>query len=96
LADGVLVDFERVHVIGEDDLPMEFVCPSPRDAFDVFILGECHMWGELLCARSEKELVVCAAEDAACVWVDLEVYDLGMVGASNIDEGVWLYADGAL
>ena len=34
------------------------------------------MWGELLCARGEEELVVCAADDAACMWVDLEVYDL--------------------
>jgi hypothetical protein len=54
------------------------------------------MRGELLCARGEEELVVCAAEDAACAWVDLEVYDLGVIGASNVDEAVQLHADGAL
>jgi hypothetical protein len=37
LAYGVLVDFERVHIMDEDDRPMEFVCPSPRDAFDMDI-----------------------------------------------------------
>ncbi len=46
------------------------------------------MRGELLCARGEEELVVCAAEKAAYVWVDLEVYALGLVGASDVDECV--------
>ena len=54
------------------------------------------MWGKLLCAWGDEKLVVSAAEDAACVWFDLEVYDLGVVGASNVYEGMLLYADGAL
>ena len=96
LAFGALVDFERVHVMEEEDRPVDFACPSPRDAFDVVIRGECDMWGELLCARGEEELVTCAAEDAACVWVDLEGCNLGVVGASGADEGVYLHAYGAL
>ena len=46
------------------------------------------MRGELLCAWGEEELVICAAEDVACVWVDFEVYELGVVDASNVDEGM--------
>ena len=46
------------------------------------------MWGWLLCTGGEKELVVCTAKDVACVWVDLEVYDLNVVGASNVYESV--------
>jgi hypothetical protein len=46
------------------------------------------MWGELLCARSEEELVICDVEDAACVLVDLEVCDFGVVGSLDVDEGV--------
>ena len=46
------------------------------------------MWGELLCAQGKEELVVELAEDVACVWVDFEVYDFGVVGASNVYEGV--------
>ena len=63
----VLIYFERVRVMEEDDLSVEFVCPSPHDAFDVVIRRECDMWGELMCVRGEEELVVCAAEDVACV-----------------------------
>ncbi len=40
-------------------------------------------------------MVVCTTEDVACVWVDLDVDDLGVVGASDVYEGVELYADGA-
>jgi hypothetical protein len=40
------------------------------------------MQGTLLCARGEEDLVVCTAEDVACVWDDLEVYDSGVVVAS--------------
>jgi hypothetical protein len=46
------------------------------------------MWGKLLCAGGEKVLLVCTTTDDACVWVDLAVYDLGVVGASNVYEGV--------
>ena len=54
------------------------------------------MRGKLLCARGEEELVICSPEDAACMWVDLKVHDLGMVGASKVYKGLWLYADLAL
>ena len=43
---------------------------------------------KLLCARGEEEVVICTTEDASCVWIDLEVHDLGVVGASNVYEGV--------
>jgi hypothetical protein len=43
---------------------------------------------ELLCVRGEEELVVCAVEDAARVWVDLEVCDFSVLGVSNAYEGV--------
>ncbi len=32
--------------------------------------------------------MVGAAKDASGVWVDVDVVDLGVVGASDIDEGV--------
>ena len=38
--------------------------------------------------------MVCTTEYDACVWVYLDVDDFGVVGASNVDEGVELYADG--
>ena len=41
-----------------------------------------------MCARGDEELVVCTAEDVACVWDNLEVYDSGVVGASNFYEDV--------
>ena len=37
-----------------------------------------------------------AAKDASGVWVDVNVDDLGVVGAPDVDEGVELEADGAL
>ncbi len=46
------------------------------------------MWGEFLCARGEEESVICAAEDATCLWVDLEMHDLGVVGAADVDDSV--------
>ena len=46
------------------------------------------MWGKFWCARGEEELVVYAAEYVVCVWVDLNIYDLGVVGAADVDEGV--------
>ena len=54
------------------------------------------MRGEFLCAGGEEELMVGAAKDASCVGVDLYVDYLGVVGASDGDEGVKLEADGAL
>jgi hypothetical protein len=36
-----------------------------------------------------------APKDASGVWVDVYVDNLGVVGASNVDEGVKLEADGA-
>ena len=44
--------------------------------------------GEFLCAWGKEELMVGAAKDVLGVWVDVDVDDLGVVGASNIDEGV--------
>ena len=44
--------------------------------------------GEFLCAWGKEELMVGAAKDASGVWVDVDVDDLGVVGASDIDEGV--------
>ena len=40
--------------------------------------------------------MVFATEDVACVWVDLDVNDLGVVGASNVYEDMEFYADRAL
>ncbi len=53
------------------------------------------MWGEFLRVWGKEELVVGAAKDASGVGVDLDVDNLGMVGASDIDEGVELEANGA-
>ena len=53
------------------------------------------MGGEFLCAWGEEELMVGAAKDASCVGVDLYVDYLGVVGASDVNEGVKLEADGA-
>ena len=53
------------------------------------------MRGEFLCAWGEEELMVGASKDASCVGVDLYVDYLGVVGASDVDEGVKLEADGA-
>ena len=39
--------------------------------------------------------MVYAVEYATCVWVELEVYDLGMIGFSGIDKGVKLFANGS-
>jgi hypothetical protein len=44
--------------------------------------------GEFLCAWGKEELMVGAAKDVLGVWVDVDVDDLGVVGASDIDEGV--------
>ncbi len=54
------------------------------------------MWGEFLCTWGKEKLMVGAAEDAAGVGVDLDVDDLGVVGAWDVDEGVEFYADWAL
>ncbi len=54
------------------------------------------MRGEVLCAWGEEELMVGAAKDASGVGVDMDVDNLGVVGASDVDEGVELEADGAL
>ncbi len=40
--------------------------------------------------------MVGAAKDASGVWVDVHVNNLGVVGASDVAEGVELEADGAL
>ncbi len=53
------------------------------------------MRGEFLCAWSEEDVMVGAAKDASCVGVDLYVDNLGVVSASDGDEGVKLEADGA-
>ncbi len=49
-----------------------------------------------MCAWGEEELMVGAAKDASGVGVDLYVDNLGVVGASDVDEGVELEANGAL
>ncbi len=54
------------------------------------------MWSEFLCAWGKEELMVGAAKDASGVGVDVYVDNLGVVGASDIDEGGKLEADGAL
>ncbi len=54
------------------------------------------MWGEFLCAWGEEELMVGAAKDASGVGVDMYVDNLGVVGASDVDESMKLEADGAL
>ena len=41
-----------------------------------------------MCAWGEEELMVGVAEDASGVWVNLYVDNLGVVGASDVDEGV--------
>ena len=46
------------------------------------------MRGEFLWARSEEELVICAAEDSGYVWVYLEMYNFGVIGAADVDEDV--------
>ncbi len=54
------------------------------------------MRGEFLCAWDKEELMVGAVNDASGVGVDLYVDNLGVVGTSDIDEGVVMEADGAL
>ncbi len=85
LSDCLLEDLKGVHVMEQDGDPLKFVCPSSCKAFCGVIFGEGDVWGEFLRAWGKEELVVYAAEDASGVWVDLEVDDLGVIGASDSD-----------
>ena len=71
------------------------------DFYNVDVTSDCtfrvlRRYQNLKSIGSGAQGMVCAAYDASGVWVDLYVDNLGVVGASDVDEGVELYADWAL
>ncbi len=73
LADCFFEHLEGVDVGEEYCRPYEFVVSPSRDAFRGVVCWEGDVWCKGLCARCEEELVVCAAQDASGVWVNVNV-----------------------
>ncbi len=88
LANCFFEDLEGVDVGYKDDRPEEFVGPPTRDSFGGIVCWDGDVWGEFLCVWGKEELVIGAANNASGVGVHLYVDNLGVVGTSDVDEGV--------
>ena len=93
--DGFFENFEGVQVVEKGGRPKKFVGPPSRNACDGAVCGDGDVRGKFLCAWGKEELVVGAAKDASGVGVKLDVYNLGVISAADVDEGVELDADRA-